>query len=124
MEVNINLYSPRWGHEDSYVIRFDEKEINIMGVGAKEAKCVQNPNGSVGWSGHNQMTGNPLLNILQDDHIYAPDVFIDAIIHAWGSWKNGDLSDEQLDEEVAHLANWINTSTKNKPDSEFWSSYF
>lgn len=123
-EVYLNFYSPRWGHDDRYTFKFDENEIYASMGGPKEARGVRNKNGTISWSGHNAGTGNPLLNILSDDSIYPPSVFIDAINYAWESWIAGELSDEQLESELILLVNWVNIVSKNKPDSEYWISQF
>lgn len=122
--VDLDFYSPRWGHQDRYTFSFDENEIFISRGGPKEARGVIDKNGTINWSGHNSNIGNPLLNILSDDSIYPPTVFIKAIKYAWESWRAKELSDEQLESELKLLANWVNIVSENKPDSEYWISQF
>jgi hypothetical protein len=123
-EVYLNLYSPRWGHDDRYTFKFDENEIYASMGGPKEAICIRNEKGTLIWSGHNQNIGNPLLNILSDDSIFPPTIFIKAIIYAWDSWRDGELSDDQLKSELELLTNWVNVVSRSKPNSDYWISQF
>ena len=121
--IYINFYSPRWEHEDRYSIEFDDKKIHIS-TGGKEAECIQKEDGTLVWSGHNQKIGNPFLKILSNDQIYPPSPFINAFITAWGSWKNKELTDEQLKSELTILADWVNITSRNQPDSDYWIKIF
>lgn len=122
--VELNFYSPRQGHEDRYTFEFDENEMYASMGGPKEARATKNANGTIDWTGHNQGTGNPLLNILHDDSIYPPDIFIKGLMYAWDSWVNGELSDEQFESELTILADWVNEGSRNKPDSDYWITQF
>lgn len=122
--VQIDFYSPRWKHEDLYTFEFDQNEMYVSMNGLKKARATKNKNGIIYWTGYHQSLGNPLLNILHDDQIYPPDVFIDGLIYAWSSWIDGDLLDEQFESELIILANWVNEVSRNKPASAYWITQF
>ena len=121
--IHVSVYSPRWGHDDGYTISCSENEMSISNFG-KEAICENIPPKDPIWKGYNDTTGNPLENILTNDGIYPPINFVDALETAWQSWINGELTDEQVKEEVSQLFDWLNSISKNKPNSEFWSKEF
>lgn len=120
----VSLYSPRWGHEDVYKIRLERDQMTIEGPGIKKATCSWRDNQDPEWSGHRHITGNPLINILEDDHIYPPKVFVSALEHAWKDWRNDELSNEQIEFEVITLCEWLNAVTQNKPKSDYWRTIF
>ena len=123
-EVYLDFYSPRHGHADRYTFKFDKNEIHANMDGLKNARCIRDEGGRHIWSGYENDNGNPLLNILENDRIYPPNIFLEAIIFAWDSWRCGDLSDRQLESELKLLIDWVNIVSKNKPDSKFWTSQF
>ena len=43
---------------------------------------------------------------------------------AWKAWRNGDLNDVTVNQELQAVADWQNTITKTKPQTDFWSRYF
>lgn len=122
-EIQFSLYSPRFGHSDPYTIKFDENELFFKSTG-KEAKCLQDSEGKFIWSGHDDTIGNPILNILEDNQIYPPSPFLEAIISAWNAWRIKELSDEQLESELTQLFKWVDVSSRNKPNSDFWIHLF
>jgi hypothetical protein len=111
------------GHEDTYKINLGTKEMSIA-LGAKTATCSSVEGGDPKWSGYMQGVGNPLVNILENDKIYPPTVFIAALEGAWTAWRNGTLDDQKVQQEVQELFKWGNAIWKSKPQSDFWSSIF
>lgn len=121
--IELSFYSPRWGHNDLYRVHFTDTEIYVS-AGSKEAKCLQKQDDTLNWTGHNQGTGNPLLNILNDDHIYPPSQFLNGLISAWKSWRTTELTDDELEVELNQLVNWVNESSRSKPKSDYWTGLF
>ncbi len=115
--VKLNIFSPRWGHEDTYGVNLTENEMLIT-QGGRTAKCTSNGESDPIWS------IEPLEKILNNDHIYPPSELEDLLEYAWQAWKDGKLTDAEVDTELQAVANWINTMTKAKPNTTFWSSYF
>lgn len=117
MTVKLEIYSPRWGHNDIYTIQL-LKDMMIITQGAFEAKCIWRENIDSEW------TGESLENILNNDSIYPPTIFQELIEHAWKSWRDHILDDTSVTKELHVLAAWLNEITKHKPETEFWSKYF
>ncbi|WP_394179659.1 hypothetical protein [Marinomonas posidonica] len=113
----IEIFSPRWKHNDTYTIEMTPEEMTIT-MQVRAATAVWRENLDPEWQ------GETLERIMSNDHIPAPAILPQLLEHAWEEWRNGDINDAQLQTELEQLANWLNIVTKNKPDSQFWSNYF
>ena len=120
---DVRIFSPRWGHEDTYQIKVSRDKLSFATVGKGAAcKCVENRDPK--WSGYNDIVGNPLEKMLENDSVYPPTVFVRAIEKAWMAWRDGTLDDDQLEIEVGVLCEWLNTTTKAQPTTAFWIGVF
>lgn len=117
MEVPIELYSPRWGHNDTYTVELERDHLEIA-MQVRTARADYRPNLDPEWSGES------LRDILANDSIAAPDGLERLFEHAWLSWRNGELNDEQVATELQVLAAWVNAITAAKPKTDFWRRYF
>jgi len=123
MSFKVRLYSPRWGHEDSYEIKLDRKQMIVEGHN-KIAACSWVEGRDPKWSGYSENIGNPLVITLQNDSIYPPTVFIRALEYAWMAWRDSELDGQQVVQEVQHLCDWVNEVSRRKPKTEFWRKMF
>jgi len=121
--IKVNVYSPRWGHDDQYIIEMSEKAMTIGGPGGKEVQCVKDPYGNRVWK---EGVGGykSLLDIFHNDSIFAPEVFLFALKSAWESWENRELDGEQVEQEIAQLFEWLNTISRTKPETDYWGRIF
>jgi hypothetical protein len=115
--VNLDIFSPRWGHNDVYSVELKQDCMTIS-MSARKAKATWVDNCDPEWSGEN------IQRIMNNDGIYPPEIIQDLFERAWKAWRNGDLSEQQVDDELKLIANWINEVTNTKPKSEFWVKYF
>lgn len=115
--VELKIFSPRWGNNDTFIFSLDcdSMEINMQG---RNAKCRWLEDSDPEWS------GEPLKHIMSNDKIYPPEIFQGLIEHAWKEWRNGEINDEQVKVELNELASWLNIITQAKPATEFWRKYF
>ena len=119
----VRLYSPRWGHEDTYEIKLDGEQMRVEGVN-RTAECSWVEGRDPKWSGYNETIGNPLEEILKNDSIYPPTVFIRALEYAWMAWRDGTLDDQKVLQEVQQLCEWVNEVSRSKPKTDFWQKIF
>lgn len=124
VSISVSVYSPRWGHDDRYSITLTEKKLHSSCLGTKVANCARNEDGEYKWSGHNAKLGNPFVNMLEDDAIFPPSIFVSAIESAWEAWIAYEIKDEELKQELVLLFNWITVCAKNNPRSTFWNKIF
>lgn len=115
--IELRIYSPRWDHEDSYIFELSQEKLDIT-QGPRSTRAIWSDRFDPEWS------GELLADILQNDSIYPPAVLQRMIEYAWRSWRNGDLSDKEIDEELQAVGDWLNTITKSKPRTKFWAGYF
>ncbi len=115
--INIRLFSPRWGHEDTYTITLASEFMEIT-MQTRHCKCVWQENTDPLWS------GEPLIRILQNDSIHPPAIIQNLFEHLWEEWRIGNIDSFQAEVELIELADWLNEITKAKPKSEFWKKYF
>ena len=116
-EIDLDIYSPRWGHKDTYKIELTSKSLTIT-QNARVAVCTWREDLDPEWS------GEILERILRNDHIYPPTIYQDLIEHAWKAWRNGELDDTGVNNELQELASWLNKVTSAKPNTIFWQQYF
>lgn len=117
MNVELRIFSPRWGHEDTYMVQLEQDFMEIA-MQTRIARADWSENTDPQWSGES------LERIMRNDSIYPPSVMQSLFEHAWRSWRNGEIPSEDVDTELQSLAEWLNTITRSKPNSEFWSRYF
>jgi len=114
--VKLRIFSPRWGHKDTYELRLSQDSM-VITHNPKSAKCAWRDTLDPEWSGDN------LRDILENDSICPPAKLEDLIEYAWVSWRNGELSDTDVNVELQAVADWINEITKAKPNTKFWRKY-
>jgi len=115
--VKLQIFSPRWGHEDTYELKLGRNAL-VITRGARSAICTWRDNRDPEWSGES------VMHILRNDSIYSPAILQDLIEHAWLSWRNGELNSSAVDSELQAVANWLNEVSKAKPNTDFWRRYF
>lgn len=115
--VELQIYSPRWGHDDTYEVTLTRDAL-VIALGPRSATCTWRDNLDPEWGEES------LEDILRNDSIYPPSIFPRLLEHAWRSWRDGDLDDAAVDTALKALADWLNGITRTKPDSGFWRKYF
>lgn len=115
--VELNIYSPRWGHDDKYYVHLT-KDMMTITQGGRNARCIWQENLDPKWE------GEKLEKTLNNDSIYPPAEFEDMLEHAWKAWRDNHLDNTSINTELEAVADWLNTITKAKPNSDFWNSYF
>ena len=119
MNIECEIYSPRWGHDDTYRFNFQKDKLTIkMTTSAKTSNLVWRDNLEPEWQGDN------LYETLQNDFIYPPKIFKNCICEVWTLWREEDLPEDKTRIELNLLIEWLNIITKSKPQSDFWSGYF
>ena len=111
------IYSPRWGHEDTYKFEFTRDTMTIS-MTTRTAKCVWVENRDPRWEGES------IEYILNNDSIYPPAILPILYEHLWTSWRNGEIDEAQVDAELQAVTEWLNEITRRKPRSDFWNAYF
>jgi hypothetical protein len=117
------LYSPRWGHEDTYEIKLNREKMNVKAVN-KTAACSWVEGRDPKWSGYNESIGNPLEQILENDSIFPPTVFVRALEYAWQAWRDCIINDQKISQEVQELSEWVNGVSHTRPQTDFWRKMF
>ena len=117
MDVQFELFSPRWGHNDTYTVGLERDYMEIS-MQVRTARAEYRENRDPEWS------GEAIEDILSNDNIAAPDNLKALFEFAWLSWRRSELSDEQVGAELQALATWINAITAAKPRTDFWRRYF
>mmetsp|Transcript_29407 Transcript_29407/g.77078 ORF Transcript_29407/g.77078 Transcript_29407/m.77078 type:complete len:120 (+) Transcript_29407:108-467(+) len=115
--VELEIFSPRWGHEDTYEVNLTQ---DLMEVSMDMRKC------KLTWIDgcDPEWSGEALEDIMGNDNIYPPAVTARLFEYAWKAWRDGELNDQAVADELRMVADWINAGTKTKPRSDFWRKYF
>jgi len=115
--VELDIYSPRWGHNDRYTVILDDDFMEISSHQKKTIVTYRQDEDPV-W------TGQPLEKTMMNDHIYPPAITQDLFERAWEAWRNDELNNQQVENELKAISTWINEVTNSKPKTEFWNRYF
>jgi hypothetical protein len=105
------------------MVTMNENALTVT-QGGNSAKCVLAANGDPAWSGYNDSSGNPLMNMFSNDSIYAPEVVPSALAWAWQRWRESAVTDEVLLDGLSRLFAWIDTTARSKPGGPLWQIYF
>jgi hypothetical protein len=116
--VKLDIFSPRWGREDTYTVELKQDFMEISSAQMKKAKATWDESSDPVWSGES------LEDIMNNDKIYPPSKTRDLFERAWKAWRDGELNDEKVKQEFQHVAGWINVTSRSQPESDFWRKYF
>jgi hypothetical protein len=114
--IDLNIFSPRWDHDDKYTLVLDSNSMSIQ-MQTKKAVATWRDNLDPEWS------GDSIQDIMINDGIYPPSNIQELFEHAWITWRDGELNDKEVEKELQKLADWINSITRSKPDTELWNRY-
>lgn len=115
--LQAKIYSPRWGHDDTYDFDFERDRLRIT-FKMKAAVCTYRENRDPEW------TGTDLNRILEDDSIAPPLKFTAAMENLWGKWRGGELHPNNLAAELQAAIDWLNACTQAKPKTDFWRQFY
>lgn len=118
MTINLELYSPRWGHTDKYTLIYNESTLTFA-LNNKNTICTLEYGKDPIWSELPESINSILIN----EDISMPEVLPELFEFSWKKWKDG-TSKEKIQEEMKILEKWLNTITNSKPTTDFWSEYF
>ncbi len=121
---DVILYSPMWGTNNIYKIHLELKQMRIDKDHANFAICYWSDLQEAIWTGSTIVKYQPLVTILENDEIYPPTVFIRALEFAWRSWRNHELDDEQVKDEIIRLCEWVDTISRSQPKTKYWMRVF
>lgn len=121
LKYSIKVFSPRWGHDDTW-------DFYLDGEGWK----VQFGTGTHGCRLHCEDSVNDADEIKEDkqffhwarnDMINVPEVLPRFLRYLCAEYKEGEINEEQIQEELDALAEWINAVTRFRPTSSKFKSY-
>lgn len=115
--IDLQIFSPRWGHDDTYSVELDRDYMEIT-KGGTTTRADWQANADPVWSGQS------LQQIMQNDSIYPPEITQKLFQKVWTAWRDGQINDQQADAELQEVAAWINAGTRAKPSTAFWKAYF
>lgn len=116
--LSINLFSPRFGHNDKYKIEIEDNKVSFFRTRLKTAVCQ--------WSSERGWTWEklPIYDILSNNAIYPPHTFQKRLIYIFEAIRLGELPTSEAQKIVDEIADWVNLTTHNKPKHEFWDGVF
>jgi len=83
--IDLEIFSPRWGNRDVYQFELERDALTIS-LAPRVSRLVWVDNSDPRWKGES------LVDILENNSIYPPEVFYCCIEHAWKSWRNGVMA--------------------------------
>lgn len=117
-EASAEVYSPRWGHTDTYRFKFEMDRFEVS-HGPKKLVAIWHDGGDPEWK-----VPEGLTDVMKNDGIYPPHDIEGLLEYVWKAWRDGQLSDDQAQHEVTAFIGWVNESTAAKPRTDFWRTIF
>ncbi|MFH1108488.1 MAG: hypothetical protein V1790_04720 [Planctomycetota bacterium] len=115
---SVNIFSPRWGHDDQWTFSWRENGFEVTG-GPHHAVVVYEVDDSGGCKETALFERHPLITMFHNDSINVPDCTFFMLRYLWVQLKNGEdvrLAQSALDD----LAHWINATTRSRPKTGYW----
>lgn len=101
-EYRFNVYSRRWGHPDAYKVKLTNTGWNV---------------GHIAINGDTDKTGKPsLFANFSQDYINYPQAVGDYMERIWERAHEENLSEEEIQEMLQALADWVSITEKNTPE--------
>ena len=119
ISVEIPVYSPRWGHNNTYRISLSREKMQIE-FPPRVITCSWVENQDPVW----ETLDDSLFEIFENDSIHAPHGFFSALEYAWTNWRNSELDDSEAEKALSVLFDWLNAVTEGKPNTDFWKKWF
>lgn len=117
IQLTAKIFSPRWGHHDTYELTFTEDGLKVKHM-ARVSRATYSETGGLEWA------DGELVSMMKNDSVYPPDGVEDLIGHLWDAWRNNQLSDAQAQDELNAFFDYINASTAARPKTDFWNGVF
>lgn len=116
MIFEINIFSPRWGHDDTYIISVDANQLRITATGSRNAVCIYTYNNVSGNTFTWDSNYESLIRIFRNDSIVAPENILETIEYNWSSLINKRITEQEFQDNFNLLATWISNISKTKPN--------
>lgn len=116
LTINVDIFSPRWGHNDEYTIRLEPETLKITASNAKSTSCSYVVDHDPVW----EKGSETLISIFRNDQIVAPENILSHVESIWEKWRDQIFTDEQTEEAFKSLITWINNITNSKPDIDIF----
>lgn len=91
---------------------------------SRSASCTFSDSGDPIWTGYREAIGNPLINVLEEDSIYAPSVVPSALMRAWAKWSQQAASEDEVKDGLTELFSWISDTARATPKGNLWQGEF
>ncbi len=115
--LKMDLFSPRWGHEDEYKITINENNIEInMSQRIAKYKYIDGE--------FKNISHESLETIMRNDNISIPENLNYFFFELIKSIIENEIMEEDSQLELKELENWINCNTKacKFPNTDYWRS--
>lgn len=99
-QIDINIYSRRWGHNDSYSI---ERTLEGWTVTFHQEKA-------------GNKEGEALIETLRHDFINYPHELGTFMWHLWNKADSNEMTVNELQKDLEQIADWINACEKTTPE--------
>jgi len=115
--LNMDLFSPRWGHKDKYKITINENNIEIN-MSQRIAKYKFHD------GKFENISHESLESIMRNDNIPIPENLNYFFFELITSIIENEITEENSQLELKELENWINCNTKSCqfPNTDYWKS--
>lgn len=114
VDIELGILNPDSGRVDSYFVGLSRNQMTFRQA-RRVAICTGLEDDDPTWEDEERPK-----SILKRNSICAPAGFAKMLVRAWLAWRDGELEDATVVEELSLLANWLNAMTRAKPRSEFW----
>src|SRR5437870_2116100 len=118
LQLTFEAYSPRWGHADRYHVHMTEKEMKVS-QGAFISTCTQKHGEDPQWKASDGFDGeHALIRLFTNEAIHPPEIVPVAMEWAWQRWRDGEVTDQDVEAGLKDLFDWIEHTARWKWKTE------
>lgn len=107
--ADCEIFSPRWGHNDTYTFSWTPEGWSIVGGGGH--KCSVH----IDEDGTEPSDAARFERMLANDMMFMPWDMHNCLWILWKGIRDGEIDDDVANAEIAKLGNWINATTESAP---------
>lgn len=115
--IKLRIYSPRLEGENTYNVILDSNFMEIS-VRDKITKATLEQGSDPIWS------DELFEHLIKKESIHLPAKVKTLFENVWKGWREGKISDHEVEKELNLIAERINTITRSQQKKHYWKKYF
>jgi integron cassette protein len=119
--VSIKVFSPRWGHDDTWRFSFIDNGWAItFGTGTHQATLRCEDDVDDADTVHDD---ERFFHWASNDMVQVAESAPDFLRYLWNQYNDSEITEEELRTEFESFASWITSTTNSRPQTPVFKGY-